>query len=194
MRELNTIEEKLLDRTLYLIGKSGTMDVPVRAIVKEAGVNLGAINYYFDTKENLMDHVKEYYLDIIESTIAHLVENHRTPLEKLLGYGHDIMAYSLRYPGLQVLARNALEYEEEDPLYKEIVEALARTNRELDQVLKAYLSVDEEAYAIRKIIFFSSLIHPSEEHALGRRYLMQIKDQGKRDVYLKTLLSSIKNG
>lgn len=194
MRELNTMKEKILDRTLYLIGKSGTMDVPVRAIVKEAGVNLGAINYYFDTKENLMDYVKEYYIDIIQGTIAHLVENHRTPEEKLLGYGHDIMEYSLRYPGLQVLVRNAVEHQEEDPLYKEIGLALGRMNRELDQVLKAYLSVGEEAYTLRKIIFFSSLIHPTEEHALNPTYLVQIKDHGKRDVYLRTLLSSIKNG
>ena len=35
MRELNTMKEKILDRTMYLIGKRGTMDVTVRAIRSE---------------------------------------------------------------------------------------------------------------------------------------------------------------
>ncbi|WP_313126358.1 hypothetical protein [Proteiniclasticum ruminis] len=46
MRDLNTVEMRIVDHTLYLIGQKGTVDVPVRTIVKEAKVNLGAINYY----------------------------------------------------------------------------------------------------------------------------------------------------
>ena len=46
MKELKSVEERILDRTLYLIGKQGSVHVPVRTIVKEADVNIGAINYY----------------------------------------------------------------------------------------------------------------------------------------------------
>jgi AcrR family transcriptional regulator len=40
-----TIREHILDRTIYLMGKQGTTDVPVRAIAREAGVNVAAVNY-----------------------------------------------------------------------------------------------------------------------------------------------------
>ena len=45
MRELKGIEEKILDKALYLFGKNGTTNVPIRSIVKEAEVNVSAINY-----------------------------------------------------------------------------------------------------------------------------------------------------
>ena len=50
MRDLNSVEEKILDRALYLIGKTGSMNVPIRAIAKEANVNVSAVNYYFRTR------------------------------------------------------------------------------------------------------------------------------------------------
>ncbi len=72
MRELKSIEERILDRTLYLIGKTGNENVPVRAIVHEAGVNIGAINYYFGTKDNMLSHVKQFYVENTMSTIEYL--------------------------------------------------------------------------------------------------------------------------
>ena len=36
MRELTNVEGKILDKALYLIGKIGSFNVPIRAIAKEA--------------------------------------------------------------------------------------------------------------------------------------------------------------
>ena len=36
MRELNSIQERILDKTLYLIGKTGSFNVPVRSIVQRS--------------------------------------------------------------------------------------------------------------------------------------------------------------
>ena len=63
MRELKGIEEKILDRALYLFGKNGTTNVPIRSIVREAGVNVSAINYYFGSKDNMMNYIKEFTED-----------------------------------------------------------------------------------------------------------------------------------
>ncbi len=75
MRELTSIQEKILDKALYLIGKNASFNVPIRAIAKEANVkeanvnvNVSAINYYFRTKEEMMKYVKEFYLD---NTVVH---------------------------------------------------------------------------------------------------------------------------
>ena len=42
MKELKGIEEKILDRALYLFGKNGSTNVSIRKIVKEAEVNVSA--------------------------------------------------------------------------------------------------------------------------------------------------------
>ncbi|MNI67980.1 hypothetical protein D3C73_1236420 [compost metagenome] len=43
MRELKSVEERILDRALYLMGKKKSCDISVRAIAKEADVNESAI-------------------------------------------------------------------------------------------------------------------------------------------------------
>ena len=67
MRELKSVEEKILDRSLYLFGKNGSTNVPIRTIAKEANVNVGAINYYFGSKDEMIRTVQRFY---IENTIA----------------------------------------------------------------------------------------------------------------------------
>ena len=74
MRELKGIEEKILDRALYLFGKNGTTNVPIRSIVREAEVNVSAINYYFGSKDNMMNYIKEFYLENITQAYAALYD------------------------------------------------------------------------------------------------------------------------
>ena len=51
MCELTSVEQNILDKALYLIGKNSSFNVLIRAIAKEAGVNVSAISYYFGTKD-----------------------------------------------------------------------------------------------------------------------------------------------
>ncbi|WP_198536644.1 TetR family transcriptional regulator [Paenibacillus sp. DMB5] len=67
MRELKNIEERILDRALYLMGKNKSCNIAIRAIAKEANVNVSAINYYFRSKDEMLKLVKEFY---IENTLA----------------------------------------------------------------------------------------------------------------------------
>ena len=45
---------RILDATERLMGEHG-LDVPLRAITAEAGVNLAAVNYHFQSKDALID-------------------------------------------------------------------------------------------------------------------------------------------
>ena len=49
--------ERLLDAAETLFARYGFNGVSARDIVKVAGVNLGALPYYFGTKENLFKEV-----------------------------------------------------------------------------------------------------------------------------------------
>ena len=57
-------KSRILNAAERLIAKQG-FDVPLRAITTEAGVNLAAVNYHFQSKEALLDAVVARRLDPI---------------------------------------------------------------------------------------------------------------------------------
>jgi AcrR family transcriptional regulator len=54
---------KIIDATIKCIGEYGVQSVTNRLIAKEAGVNSAAINYYFSSKENLINEAIKRSLD-----------------------------------------------------------------------------------------------------------------------------------
>lgn len=63
MRVFNETEEKILDTALRLVANKGSFNITVRELSREAEVNIGAINYYFDTKDNMIELLKEFYIE-----------------------------------------------------------------------------------------------------------------------------------
>ncbi len=53
--------EKILNAARDLFGEKGVDATSIRAIARQAGVNLGMIHYFFQTKDNLVDAVLERY-------------------------------------------------------------------------------------------------------------------------------------
>ena len=121
MRELKSIEEKILDRTLYLIGKTGSLQVPIRTIAKEAEVNVASINYYFHTKEALINKTKEFYIENVTFTLEPLEDDTKSDLEKLNAFSERVMDYCIRFPGITILAKEARRAETPDALFLEIL-------------------------------------------------------------------------
>jgi AcrR family transcriptional regulator len=56
-------EQRILEAAVATIEDYGYENVTVRRIAAKAGVNIAAINYYFRTKEQLLDRVIEVTLD-----------------------------------------------------------------------------------------------------------------------------------
>jgi AcrR family transcriptional regulator len=57
------VEQRILEAAIATIEEYGFDNVTVRRIAAKAGVNIAAINYYFRTKEQLLDKVIEVTLD-----------------------------------------------------------------------------------------------------------------------------------
>jgi AcrR family transcriptional regulator len=56
------MELRIVEAAIAVIEKDGTNAATVRRIAQKAGVNIAAINYYFRSKEQLMDRVMEVTL------------------------------------------------------------------------------------------------------------------------------------
>jgi Transcriptional regulator len=97
--ENDLIRNKIIDATIQSIGKYGIQSVTNRMIAKEAGVNSAAINYYFGSKEKLVDEAVKRSLD------NYLAEFLKEPLEK--NFEKDTQA--LLKPFLAQTLKDALE-------------------------------------------------------------------------------------
>jgi AcrR family transcriptional regulator len=96
-----SVQTKIIEATIECIEREGMQAVTIRKIAKLAGVNSAAINYYFRSKEKLVEEVKR-------STVEHVFEDwreiindeSRTVRERLFLLFTDYMEGAIMYPGI----------------------------------------------------------------------------------------------
>jgi len=92
---------KIIEATIECIEREGIQAVTIRKIAKLAGVNSAAINYYFRSKEKLVE-------EVMRSTIEHLFEDWREIIndesrsvrERLFLLFTDYMEGAIMFPGI----------------------------------------------------------------------------------------------
>jgi AcrR family transcriptional regulator len=99
MMELS-VKQKIVIATIECIEKEGINAVTIRSIGREANVNSAAINYYFGSKEKLIeeafDHIqKDFMMDFTE--IINNDKDLRTTVEELLVY---MLQGIVKYPNI----------------------------------------------------------------------------------------------
>lgn len=192
MRELKSAEEKILDRALYLFGKNGSTNVPIRTIVKEAKVNVSAINYYFGSKDEMLRNVKEFYINNIISAYSELDNENLKDEEKIILCANEIMEYAIRYPGVLVMVKEAASANEKDEMDNKIIEITKQMSEKLDKVLAKVLKNTEEMFQYNKMIFLSSIIYPLSDENIDE-VNWKLKDKKGRIEYIKYILKCFAN-
>lgn len=193
MRELKSVEEKILDRALYLMGKSGTTNVPIRAIAKEAEVNVSAINYYFRTKNEMLQQVKEFYITNTTGVHSILDDEAYTEEERLILFANEIMEYTLRYPGLAVILKEAVSLKDQDELSKSIFEVTQIIHHKMERILARIINEEKECILYSRLIFMSSIIYPIENSELSSIDINILSTKEQRINYIKHIIKVLKN-
>lgn len=189
MRELKSIEEKILDRALYLIGKDRSLNISIRAISKEAGVNVSAINYYFRTKEEMLRQAKELFVVNTLSIIAILENQELGREERLLYAANEIMEYIIRYPGIDVLLRDAKG--KEDVTSIKILKASEEMTEGLNRILDSLLKESKDI-SYKHIIFWSAINYPVEDNPIMKYSEALTNDREARIAYIKLILTMLR--
>jgi AcrR family transcriptional regulator len=98
--QYSPIEEKIINATIECIEKYGIKGTTNRQIAKIAGVNGAAVNYYFRSKENLINHCMETTLNnaFDWKDIEKLPGD--TAREKCKAVFSDILDGGLKFPGI----------------------------------------------------------------------------------------------
>ena len=193
MRELKSVEEKILDRALYLMGQNGTTNISVRAIAKEANVNVSAINYYFRSKNEMIQQVKEFYLTNTTGVHSILDNEELSEEERLILFGNEIMEYTLRYPGLAVILKEAVNLKAEDELSRSIFEITQILHQKTERIQASIIHKEPASILYSRLIFISSIIYPLENKTLIQLGTPILDTQEQRINYIKHLIEVLKN-
>lgn len=192
MRELKSIEERILDSALYLIGKQGNCNVTIRAIAKEAGVNVSAINYYFRTKEEMLRHTKEFFIENSIAIYSILDKEEYSEEERLVMFANEIMEYTIHYSGLGAMFREADRLQEEDAISKSIIEVTKELHSKMDKVLACVAGNDPSASKYNSIIFMAALIYPADKQDLYNNDHSLFTEKENRIAYIKHVINLMK--
>jgi AcrR family transcriptional regulator len=96
-----SVQAKIIEATIECIEREGIQAVTIRKIAKLAGVNSAAINYYFRSKEKLVDEVKRSTLEhVFEDWREILNDESRTVRERVFLLFTDYMEGAIMYPGI----------------------------------------------------------------------------------------------
>lgn len=190
MRELKSIEEKILDRALFLIGKNRSCEISVRAIAKEAGVNVSAINYYFRTKEEMIRQAKELYIENNLSLISILENKENNVEDRLLLAVNEIMEYIIRYPGITVIFNDAIQ--QEDEISKRILKVTKDMTDRVYQLLDCIIKGDHLICQYKRMIFWASINYPIENNEFTHTEAAVFESRDSRMTYIKYLLELLK--
>lgn len=92
--------EKIIHATISFIEKYGINAVTTRGIAKEANVNSAAINYYFGTKEKLLDETLKLTLQNLQTDFSEINEKDEKPGDMIAKLLYYYLAGSMIFPGV----------------------------------------------------------------------------------------------
>ena len=92
--------EKILQATWELIKEEGIESVTIRHIASRAGTNIASVNYYFGSKEQLINEVVKQRMDAFREAFQVLDETAIAPLTRLRQFLHTYAALLVEHPEL----------------------------------------------------------------------------------------------
>jgi AcrR family transcriptional regulator len=98
--EEQPVREKIILAAIRCLEREGLHSVTTRTIAKEAEVNVAAINYYFGTKEKLMDEALRHAMNNALGDLGEIMAGSEDPSFKLFTVFNLFFTGMIRYPGL----------------------------------------------------------------------------------------------
>lgn len=193
MRELDSIREKILDKTLYLVSHKGSYDVSVRDITQAAGVNVNAVNYYFGSKDQLLEEMEAFFVENYLAAYA-VLDQELEDEEKLFLFANEVMEYTLSYPGIPFIFRSKLETEEEGIIKRFLDNQATPLSDRIDLLLTSVFGVRGAERQMLRIVFDAALVAPV---SLGTGYQFdtaELTDVAVRHHYIRFLIRTLKGG
>jgi AcrR family transcriptional regulator len=185
----SSVGAKIIDRTIYLIGKKGTTKVPVREIAREAGVNVAAINYYFDSKEKMLAMVEERFIEAATEILDKLKDESVPPRRRLFDWCDEVMQYLMDYPGILLLIDRKMSEPAPDSFGLGLSRIFETGFQNLQRLLGQLVETDdEEALSFKVTMIISAIATPSAMFSGSLFQKESLRDETNRHRFLNLLV------
>jgi AcrR family transcriptional regulator len=188
------VREHILDRTIYLMGTHGTTDVSVRAIAREAGVNVAAVNYYFSSKEQMLEQMSDRFLKGFGQVMQLLETPGLPPEERLRQWAAEVMKYLAEYPGVLSLMERQIAAEPLDRFGLALRGAVQQATRQMKGTLREMVGeTDEQRLAFKLTLLISALAGPFPRQLDRGQERRGFRAPAKRARFLDLLLEHLRH-
>ena len=93
-------KKRIVDAAAEIVGSQIGADLTIRELAKKANVNIAAVNYYFNTKDNLMHEIEQTFATEFKNINTFLSrEKNLPPRERLFQWAEMLMSYLMEKPG-----------------------------------------------------------------------------------------------
>lgn len=187
-----SVRERIILTTLGLIEKEGVHGLTTRAIAREADVNIAAINYYFSSKQKLIE-------ETLQSALNHMFSD-TTDFFSHMGSSEDdllksIMLYllqgSIRYPGIikAMLHEPINNNNYDDAVVLQIIKFIEGLIPQIEQVTQEdRADASERLMQILSVSLLPALLPDMFKMILGEDFL---EDMEKQKKYVKKFFETI---
>lgn len=94
------IRRRMIDATVRILQQQGFRQATVRAIAKEADVNIASVRYYFGSKEALISAALEYMVGNLETVLSYLDDPDLPAKERMKKYMIAYFKLARQHPSL----------------------------------------------------------------------------------------------
>ncbi|MCE5222799.1 TetR/AcrR family transcriptional regulator [bacterium] len=183
--------QRILDTAIAMFAKECRLQGTTRELAARAKVNLASLNYYFRTKNKLIEEVEIIVSQQIEDICQILSDTMIPPYKRLFDWGYQMMTYLLENPGIVYL------WAEKRIHTKASNENALRLIQDNENNLMSSLSMlssekDTEKLKYKAVQFFSCIIHPViMEIGMKDNIAIAIQDEHVRKKYIETIVSQL---
>jgi AcrR family transcriptional regulator len=184
-------QSRIIATAVDMIGRQINLNFTIREIAEKAGVNIASVNYYFRSKDNLINEVERHFINEISLTYEELKKSGQDPNEQIRKWAMKTMESLMEYPGIIFLIVTRLLSDRSDKAV--ITEMLDMIEQNLVPFLmKLTEKNDTPTVSIKIMQLLSGVIAPMLfYYGAGKTFNMDITDKDERLKYIDHLVAGI---
>ncbi len=184
--------DRILDTTISIIGKEGPSKITVRRISSQAKVNVAAINYYFGSKEDLIEEVFKKLSEKLDSQFDVLFQEDLECNKRLHEFCFGIMEFMIDFPGLinYMFSTSLQKNGNKHTLFHN---EASRQERVFKLLAHCTGTSDPTILSMKSGILYSSILHPivSQQHKSSGNSGVDFHNPEFRRNYIKLLVDGV---
>jgi len=190
--EKSDTQSKMIATAIDMIGRQVNLNFTIRGFAEQAGVNLASVNYYFRSKDNLIDEVERHFMRELRKTYGELSQAESSPKTRIVRWAERLMHQQMEYPGVLFLMVTKLISDGRQS--EGVIELIDNSEMLLAPIIRSLTGMPEDdpkcSHMVMQLI--AGVVTPILfHHGIGRTFGMNLKDPRERSDYVELLVNNI---